>query len=78
MGTQQAQELKKQSSDHELDEEEIKQVITPKAPPKRKAIKIKESLLAKYFPDNQSPEEIEATIEKALELFRQQNPIGQQ
>lgn len=77
--TQQAQELKKQSSDHELDEEEIKQVITPKAPPpKRKAIKIKESLLAKYFPDNQSPEEIEATIEKALELFRQQNPIGQQ
>ena len=79
VGTQQAQELKKQSSDHELDEEEIKQVITPKAPPpKRKAIKIKESLLAKYFPDNQSPEEIEATIEKALELFRQQNPIGQQ
>ena len=77
--TQQAQELKKQSSDHELDEEEIKQVITPKAPPpKRKAIKIKESLLAKYFPDNQSPEEIEATIEKALGLFRQQNPIGQQ
>lgn len=79
VGTQQAQELKKQSSDHELDKEEIKQVITPKAPPpKRKAIKIKESLLAKYFPDNQSPEEIEATIEKALELFRQQNPIGQQ
>ncbi len=76
---QQAQELKGQSSDHELDEEEIKQIITPKAPlPKRKAIKLKESLLTKYFPDNQSPEEIEATIEKALELFRQQNPISQQ
>lgn len=77
--TRQAQELKRQSSDHELDEEEIKQIITPKAPPpKRKAIKIKESLLTKYFPDNQSPEGIEATIEKALELFRQQNPISQQ
>ena len=73
VGTQQSQELKRRSSDHELDEEEIKQIIAPKVTlPKRKSIKLKESLLTKYFPDNQSPEEIEATIEKALELLSSQ------
>ena len=71
--TQQAQELKKQSSDHELTEEETKQIITPKAPaPKRKAIKLREDLFAKYFTKNQSPEEIEDTIARALELLNSQ------
>lgn len=73
MNTQQAQELKKQSSDHELTEDEIKQIITPKAPTlKRKAIKLREDLFAKYFTENQSQEEIEDTIARALELLNSQ------
>lgn len=70
---QQAKELKKQSRDHELDEDTIKQIIMPKAPaPRRKTIKLREDIFTKYFPEEQSPEEIEDTIARALELLRSQ------
>lgn len=73
--TQQAQELKAQSSDHELSEDEINKIISPKAPaPKRKTIKLQEDLFAKYFSESETPEEIENTIAKALELLRSQSP----
>ena len=72
---QQAGKLKKQSLDHELTEDEIKQIIMPKVPaPRRKAIKLREDLFAKYFTEGETPEEIEATIEKALELLHAQAP----
>lgn len=62
--------MKKESLDHELNEDEIKQIITPKAPaPRRKAIKLREDLFKKYFTEDQSPEEIEDNIARALEFF---------
>lgn len=70
----QAKELKEQSSDHELSEDEINKIISPKAPaPKRKAIKLREDLFAKYFSESETPEEIEDTIIRALELLRSQS-----
>ena len=73
--TQQAQELKKQSLDHELGEDEIRQITTPKVlATKRRAIKFREDLFTKYFSEDQSTEEIEDTIAKALELLRSQAP----
>ena len=73
--TQQAQELKKQSLDHELGEDEIRQITTPKVlTTKRRAIKFREDLFIKYFSEDQSTEEIEDTIAKALELLRSQAP----
>ena len=73
--TQQAQELKEQSSDHELSEDEINKIISPKAPaPKRKTIKLREDLFAKYFSESETPEEIEDIIARALELLRSQSP----
>ena len=67
---QQAKELKKQSHDHELNEDEIKQIITPRAPaPRRKTIKLREDIFTKYFTADQSPEEIEDILARALELF---------
>ena len=66
--------MKKESLDHELNEDEIKQIITPKAPaPRRKAIKLREDLFAKYFSESETPEEIEDTIIRALELLRSQS-----
>lgn len=74
--TQQAQELKKQSFDHELGEDEIRQITTPKVlTTKRRAIKFREDLFTKYFSEDQSTEEIEDTIAKALELLRSQAPF---
>lgn len=71
----QAQTLKKQSLDHELDEDTICQIISPQTPvPKMKSIKLREDFLKKYFDENQTPEEIEDTIVKALDLFLSQNP----
>lgn len=73
INTQQAQTLKKQSQNHELGEDEIKQIIMSESPiPKKKAIKLGEDLLVKYFTKGQSPEEIEDTIARALELLRSQ------
>lgn len=70
-----AKELKKLSHDHEPSENEINQIIRPKAPvTKKKAIKLREDPFSKYFTENQSPEEIEDTIAKALELLRSQSP----
>lgn len=70
---QQSQALKKQSRNHELSEDEIKQIITPKVPaPRRRAIMLREDLFKKYFPEGQSPEEIENTIARALELLDSQ------
>lgn len=72
--TQQALELKKQSLDHELSEDEINQIIRPKAhAPKRRAIKLREDLFTRYFSEGETPEEIEDTIARALELFRSQS-----
>lgn len=71
---QQAKKLKELSSDHELDENEIKQIIQPKVPAaKMKSVRLREDLFAKYFTEDQTPEEIESTIEKALALLRSQD-----
>lgn len=70
-----AKELKDQSLDHELDEDAIKQIMQPKSlTPRRRAIKLREDLFAKYFTEDQTPEEIEDTIARALELLRSQTP----
>ena len=75
VGLQQARELKKQSSDHELSEDEINEIISPKAAaPKRRAIKLREDVFTKYFTEGETPEEIEDTIARALELLRSQSP----
>ena len=71
---QQARELKKQSSDHELGKDEIIEIIRPKAhAPKRRAVKLREDLFTKYFSEGETPEEIEDTIARALELLRSQS-----
>lgn len=65
--------LKKQSRNHELNEDEIKQIIIPKAPaPRRKVIKLREDIFTKYFTVDQLLEEIEDTIARALELLGSQ------
>ena len=72
---QQARELKRQSSDHELSEDEINEIIGFKATaPKRRAIKLREELFTRYFTEGETPEEIENTIARALELLRSQSP----
>ena len=72
--TQQAQELKEQSADHELGKDEIIEIIRPKAHvPKRRAVKLREDLFTKYFSEGETPEEIEDTIARALELLRSQS-----
>lgn len=72
---QQARELKKQSSDHELSEDEINEIIGFKATaPKRRAVKLREELFTRYFTEGETPEEIEDTIARALELLRSQSP----
>ena len=71
---QQARELKKQSSDHELSEDEINEIISPKAAaPKRRAIKLREDIFMRYFTEGETPEEIEDAIARALELLRSQS-----
>ena len=72
---QQARELKEQSSDHELSADEINQIIRLNAhAPKRRAVKLREDLLTKYFSNGETPEEIEDTIARALELLQSQFP----
>ena len=72
----QAQALKKESKEHELGEDRIHQIVAPAVPvTKSRTIRLKEELFTKYFSENQPQEEIEDTIAKALEWFRQQNPI---
>lgn len=72
---QQARTLKEQSQNHELNEDEINQILMLKAPaPRRKSIKLREDIFAKYFTEGKTPEEIEDTIAKALELLRSQDP----
>ena len=74
VGLQQARELKKQSSDHELSEDEINEIISPKATaPKRRAVKLREDIFTRYFTEGETPEEIEDTIARALELLRSQS-----
>ena len=71
---QQARELKKQSSDHELSEDEINEIIGFKATaPKRRAVKLREELFTRYFTEGETSEEIENTIARALELLRSQS-----
>lgn len=71
---QQARELKKQSSDHALSEDEINEIISPKATaPKRRAVKLREDIFTRYFTEGETPEEIEDTIARALELLRSQS-----
>jgi len=71
---QQARELKKQSADHELGKDEIIEIIRPKAHAlKRRAVKLREDLFTKYFSEGETPEEIEDTIARALELLRSQS-----
>lgn len=68
---QQAEELKRQSLDHELGEDEIRKIVIPKAPvAKKKSIRLREDLFAKYFTEEQTQEEIEETIAKALEHYQ--------
>ena len=75
VGLQQARELKKQSSDHELSEDEINEIIGFKATaPKRRAVKLREELFTRYFTEGETSEEIENTIARALELLRSQSP----
>ena len=72
----QVQALKKESKEHELGEDRIRQIVAPAVPlTKSRTIRLKEELFTKYFSENQPQEEIEDTIAKALEWFRQQNPI---
>lgn len=72
----QVQALKKESKEHELGEDRIRQIVASAVPlTKSRTIRLKEELFTKYFSENQPQEEIEDTIAKALEWFRQQNPI---
>lgn len=72
--TQQAQELKRQSFDHALTEAEIQQILMPKPPTKkRRVIKLREDLFLKYFNEEQTAEEVENTIARALALLRSQS-----
>ncbi len=71
----QAQTLKERSREHELAEDEIRQIIESKPRSSRKkAIKLSDDLFSRYFTEKQSPEEIENTIARALELLYSQNP----
>ncbi len=71
----QARTLKERSREHELTEDEIRQIIESKPRPSRKrTIKLSDDLFSRYFTEKQSPEEIENTIARALELFYSQNP----
>ncbi len=71
----QAQVLKERSREHELTEDEIRQIIESKPCSSRKrTIKLSDDLFSRYFTEKQSPEEIEKTIARALELLYSQNP----
>jgi len=71
----QAQELKKQSKNHELTKDEIHGIIysKPQALKKKRSIKLSENFLEKYFSKGETQEEIEDTIAKALDLLKSEN-----
>ena len=53
-----------------LAEDDLKELLTnPKKSEKKKSVKIKQSVVAKYFPATVSVKDIEETIAKALEQF---------
>jgi len=71
----QAQVLKGRSREHELSKDEILQIIESKPRPSRKRpIKISDDLFTRYFTEEQSQEDIENIIARALELLRSQTP----
>lgn len=72
----QAQALKRESKKHELNEDEICQLLTSgQNVPKTRTIKLSEELFLQHFTQEPSPEEIERILAKALELYKSQNPL---
>lgn len=72
--TEQAKTLRKESEllkDESLNEEAIRKILEPKkSEVKVKSIKLDSDFLSQFFNDNQSQEDIQDTITKALELYR--------
>lgn len=72
--TEQAKVLHKESEslqEETLNEETIKKILKPKeAATKVRSVKLDSEFLSQFFNDNQSQEDIQDTITKALELYR--------
>lgn len=72
--TEQAKILHKESEslkDEPMNEETIRRIIEPKTSEvKIKSIKLESNFLSQFFNDNQSQEDIQDTITKALKLYR--------
>ncbi len=72
----QARALKRESMERELNEGEIRQLLTTEQPvPKTKTFKLSEELYLQYFTQDQPPEEVERVIAEALELYKSQNSL---
>lgn len=67
---EQARTLKDESKKRELSQADIIQILElGSSSVKKRSVKIKEALLSQYFKEDQSSEEMEEVMEKALELY---------
>lgn len=70
---EQAKKIYEISKDKKLDKEKIAKIlITKKQEPKTRRVRLNEDILSRFFPDNQSQDDIQDTITKALELYYSQ------
>jgi ParB family chromosome partitioning protein len=66
----QAIKMKQFAQDGRLNEDVILSIMTEEKPNQKENIKISREKFSKYFPDGASPQKIEETIFKALDLWR--------
>lgn len=70
---EQAKKIYEISKDKILDKGKIAKILTTKKQePKTRRVRLNEDILSRFFPDNQSQDDIQDTITKALELYYSQ------